>query len=124
MIANVEQTSTPILHNISSNWHTELVSREAQPHIMRRDRMPMAQSSTELLLGKAAFARVVREEACKHAQRDDVRFESEALLALQKGTEAYLVGLFADASLCAAHGNCRGIRFQDIRLALRLRGES
>ena len=33
----------------------------------------------------------------------DIRFQSNAILALQEAAEAYLVGLFEDTNLCAIH---------------------
>ena len=34
-----------------------------------------------------------------------LRFQSQALQALQEATEAYIVGLFEDTNLCAIHAN-------------------
>ncbi len=49
------------------------------------------QKSTELLVRKLPFQRLVREIACD--LKDDVRFNSLALLALQEAAESYLVGV-------------------------------
>src|SRR3569623_1406231 len=59
------------------------------------------QKSTELLLRKLPFQRLVREVAqdIKH----ELRFQSSAVHALQEASEAYLVGLFEDSNLCAIH---------------------
>jgi histone H3 len=67
------------------------------------------------------FQRLVRELAqdCK----TDLRFESNALLALQEAAEAWLVGLFADANLCAIHAKRVTIMPKDLQLARRLRGD-
>jgi hypothetical protein len=35
--------------------------------------------------------------------KNDLRFQSTAILALQEAAEAYLVGLFEDTNLCAIH---------------------
>ena len=59
------------------------------------------QASTGLLIRKLPFQRVVRELA--HEFKTALRFQSNALLALQEASEAYLVGLFEDANLCAIH---------------------
>ena len=79
------------------------------------------QGSTEQLMRKLPFQRVVREIAleCKL----DVRFQSTALLALQEAAEAYLVALFEDTNLCAIHAKRVTIMPKDIQLARRLRGE-
>eukprot|EP00927_Polykrikos_kofoidii_P067715 TRINITY_DN6315_c0_g5_i1.p1 TRINITY_DN6315_c0_g5~~TRINITY_DN6315_c0_g5_i1.p1 ORF type:complete len:137 (-),score=23.22 TRINITY_DN6315_c0_g5_i1:128-538(-) len=79
------------------------------------------QKSTELLIRKLPFQRLVREIAqdVKH----DLMFQSQAVLALQEAAEAYLVGLFEDTNLCAIHAKRVTIMPKDIQLARRLRGE-
>lgn len=79
------------------------------------------QKSTELLLRKLPFARLVREIAQKFLR--SVRFQAIAFLALQEATEAYLVSLFEDSNLCAIHAKRVTIFPKDIQLARRLRGE-
>lgn len=59
------------------------------------------QKSTELLIRKLPFQRLVRELAQEF--KTDLRFQSTAILALQEAAEAYLVGLFEDTNLCAIH---------------------
>ena len=59
------------------------------------------QKSTNLLLPRASFQRVVRS-ICSDIDHD-LRFQAQALLALQEATEAYLVGIFEDANLCCIH---------------------
>ena len=44
-------------------------------------------------------------------------------MALQEATEAYMVGIFEDANLCAIHARRVTIMPKDIQLARRLRGE-
>ncbi|EJK69770.1 hypothetical protein THAOC_08937, partial [Thalassiosira oceanica] len=53
----------------------------------------------------------------------DLRFQSTAVLALQEATEAYMVGLFEEANLCAIHDRRVTIMPKDIQLARRIRGE-
>lgn len=79
------------------------------------------QKSTDLLIRKLPFQRLVREVAMQH--KNDVRFQTSAVLALQEGCEAYLVGLFEDTNLCAIHGKRVTIMPKDIQLARRIRGE-
>jgi len=52
------------------------------------------QKSTELLIRKLPFQRLVREIAQDF--KTDLRFQSSAIGALQEASEAYLVGLFED----------------------------
>ena len=83
------------------------------------------QKSTELLIRKLPFQRVVREIALEFwtKKADPPRFTSDAIIALQEAAEAYLVGLFEDTNLCAIHAKRVTIMPKDIQLARRLRGE-
>ncbi|ETN36732.1 uncharacterized protein HMPREF1541_09010 [Cyphellophora europaea CBS 101466] len=78
------------------------------------------QKSTDLLIRKLPFQRLVREIA--HDLRSDLRFQSSAILALQESTEAFLAGIFADTNLCAVHARRVTIQPKDMQLARRLRG--
>ena len=80
------------------------------------------QKSTELLLRKLPFQRLVRELA-QDLGKMTIRFQSGAIMALQEASEAYLVGLLEDANLCAVHAKRVTIMPKDIQLAHRIRGE-
>lgn len=79
------------------------------------------QKSTELLVRKLPFQRLVREIAQNF--KHDIRFQSTAIMALQEASESYLVGLFEDTNLCAIHAKRITIMPRDIQLARRIRGE-
>lgn len=79
------------------------------------------QKSTELLIRKLPFQRLVREIA--QETKADLRFQSTAIAALQEAAEAYLVSLFEDVNLCAIHAKRVTIMVRDIQLARRIRGE-
>ena len=86
------------------------------------------QKSTELLIRKLPFQRLVREIACDQDVITSplcgkVRFQSAAIMALQEASEAYLVGLFEDSNLCAIHAKRVTIMPKDIQLARRIHGE-
>ena len=86
------------------------------------------QKSTELLIRKLPFQRLVREIASDtdviHSPLcGKVRFQSAAIMALQEASEAYLVGLFEDSNLCAIHAKQVTIMPKDIQLTRRIRGE-
>ena len=84
------------------------------------------QRSTELLLPRLPFQRVVREIAQRVAPtglEGELRFQAAALAALQEASEAYLVGLFEDTNLCAIHARRVTILPQDLQLARRIRGD-
>ena len=79
------------------------------------------QKSTELLIRKLPFQRLVREIAQDF--KTDLRFQSTAIMALQEASESYLVSLFEDTNLCAIHAKRVTIMPKDIQLARRIRGE-
>ena len=79
------------------------------------------QKSTELLIRKLPFQRVVRDIASEY--KSDLRFQATAVLALQEAAESYLVGLFEDTNLCAIHAKRVTIMPKDIQLARRIRGD-
>jgi histone H3 len=79
------------------------------------------QKSTELLIRKLPFQRLVREIAQEHKQ--DLRFQGNAVLALQEAAESYLVSLFEDTNLCAIHAKRVTVMDRDIQLATRIRGD-
>ena len=79
------------------------------------------QKTTNLLLLKAPFQRFVRA-ICEGIDAQ-LRFQSQALLAVQEAAEMYLVGLFEDTNLCAIHANRVTVMKKDMDLARRIRGE-
>ena len=79
------------------------------------------QKSTELLIRKAPFERLVREIAQDF--KTELRFRSDSIKAFQEAAEFYLIGLFEDSNLCAIHARRVTIMIKDIQLARRIRGE-
>ena len=79
------------------------------------------QKSTDLLLPKLPFQRLVREIAQDF--KNDLRFQGTAIIALQHASEAYLVKLYEDTNLCAIHARRQTIFAKDLQLARRIRGE-
>lgn len=79
------------------------------------------QKTTELLIPKRAFQRLVREIAQDY--RVDVRFQGSAMLCLQEASESYLTELFQDANLTAIHAKRVTIVPKDIQLSRRIRKE-
>ena len=100
--------------------------RKRRPHRYRPGAVALReirryQKSTDLLIRKAPFQRLVREIA--QDIRSDLRFQESAVLALQEASEAHLVGLFQDTNLCAIHAKRVTIMPKDMQLARRIRGE-
>lgn len=79
------------------------------------------QKSTDLLIRKLPFQRLVREIAQEY--KAEIRFQSAAVLALQEASEAFLVSLFEDTNLCAIHAKRVTVMAKDMQLALRIRGD-
>eukprot|EP00891_Asterochloris_glomerata_P005731 jgi/Astpho2/5731/fgenesh1_pm.00080_%23_1_t len=79
------------------------------------------QKTTDTLIRKAPFQRLVREVAQDF--KTDVRFQRTAVDALQEAAEAYLVGLMDDSNMCAIHAKRVTIQPKDMQLARRIRGE-
>jgi len=107
--------------------HPPLLSSAPAPHRYRPGTLALRkirkyQKSTELLIRKLSFQRLVREIAQDF--KTDLRFQSSAVLALQEAAEAYLVGLFEDTNLAAIHAKRVTIMPKDIHLARRIRGET
>lgn len=82
------------------------------------------QKSTELLIRKLPFQRLVREVAQDLNYYKPLRFQSHAIFALQEAAEAYLTALFEDTNLCAIHAKRVTIFPKDMQLARRIRGET
>lgn len=79
------------------------------------------QKSTDLLVRKLPFQRLVREISRQSGK--DLRWQSSAIQALQEASEAYLVGLFEDTNLAAIHAHRVTIMPKDMHLARRIRGD-
>jgi len=77
------------------------------------------QSSTELLIRKLPFQRLVKEvvyKLCTH----EYRFQSTAVLALQEASEDFLVRMFETVNHIAIHSKRQTIMPKDIYLWDRL----
>eukprot|EP00762_Andalucia_godoyi_P002201 ANDGO_07580.mRNA.1 Histone H3.3 type b len=104
-----------------------VVPRPVKPHRFRPGTVALReirkfQSSTQLLLRKLPFSRLVREITSMIEPLETIRWRAEALEALQEAAEMHLVGLFEDANLCAIHAKRVTLMVKDIQLARRIRG--
>jgi histone H3 len=77
------------------------------------------QRSGDLLIKKAPFQRLVRG-ICE-GFTEGLRFQGQAILALQEASEAFLVELFEITNLLAMHANRVTIMVKDMKLARRIR---
>ncbi|KAJ6652582.1 hypothetical protein lerEdw1_011390 [Lerista edwardsae] len=80
------------------------------------------QKSTNLLIQKLPFSRVVREICLGFTRGVDMQWQAMALMALQEAAEAFLVHLMEDAYLCTIHAKRVTLYPKDIQLARRIRG--
>ncbi|KAK3609301.1 hypothetical protein CHS0354_038009 [Potamilus streckersoni] len=81
------------------------------------------QKTTNLIINKLPFQRLVRDIATDKFGVETIRFQSEALGVLQEAAESYLVGLFQDTNLCTIHAKRVTIMRKDLQLAMRIRGD-
>ena len=76
------------------------------------------QKSSELLIKKLPFSRLVRVLA--QDVKTDLNFQGSAILALQEAAEMFLVKLFEDAYLCTIHKKRVTLDCKDLQLAKRI----
>lgn len=79
------------------------------------------QKSTEMLIRKLPFQRLVREIAQDY--HTEMRFQASALAALQEAAEAYLVKSMEEANLAAIHAKRVTIMPRDMHLARSIKNE-
>jgi len=106
-----EKVKTPIKH------------RRHRPGALALKQIRQYQRTTELLIRRAPFQRLVRECMMGTGVKD-LRIQAVALEALQHAAEAYLVLLFEDTNLLALHAKRVTIMPKDIQLARRIRGDA
>ena len=74
------------------------------------------QKTTELLIRKIPFQRLVREVVRNMFPHENLRFQSTALLALQEASEDYLVRMFTQVNDLAIHGKRVTIKPSDLHI--------
>ncbi len=117
---------TPRKHQQSKGYVAPTTGGVKKPHRYRPGTVALReirryQKSTELLIRKKSFQRLVREIAQDY--KTDLRFQGMALVAMQEAAEAYLVRLFEDSLLCTIHCKRVTIMPKDIHLVRRLRDD-
>ncbi len=114
--------------------HVPQKKRRFRPGTVALREIRKYQRSTDLLIRKGPFRRLVREITndlydsdgevfCGKYDTLPRRWTKGALDALQEAAEAYLVALFEDTNLCAIHCRRVTIKDKDMHLARRLRGD-
>ena len=107
----------------------EQVHRKYRYHPGTRSLMEIRkyQKSTQLLIQKAPFARTVREICMDNTVGSwgaEIRWQANALIALQEASEAYLVNLLSNANLAAIHAKRVTIQPKDIHIVRRITEET
>ncbi|KAI5189561.1 histone H3 [Nematocida sp. AWRm77] len=77
------------------------------------------QKTTELLIRKLPFQRMVRDIASD--KKKDLRFQSSSILAIQESFENYLTSLFEDGNQCAIHAKRVTLMDKDLKLVSRIK---
>ena len=77
------------------------------------------QRTSHLLIPLSPFQELIREIAMSY--KADLRFQREALLAIQEAAESHLVSIFQHTQNMAIHGGRKTIQDRDLTLALHVR---
>ena len=93
----------------------------SRPGVVALREIKKLQRSTELLVPRLPFQKVVKDICSKINQ--DLRFSSQGLLALQESAESFMTGLFEDSYMCTIHAKRVTLMPKDMQLARRIRGE-
>ena len=93
--------------------------RRYQPGMLALCEIRKYQKSTELLIRKLPFMRLM--QGIGQQFLSGIRFQGTAIMALQEASEAYLISLFKDSNLCAIHTKWCTIMPKDIQLACHIR---
>ena len=97
-------------------------TRRYRPDTVALQEIRQFQKSTELLIQKLPFSRLVHEIA-QAVGKTNLHFQGSTIICLQEAAEAFLVSLMEDANLCAIHAKRVTNMPKDIQLAHRIRGE-
>lgn len=79
------------------------------------------QEQTKLIIPRLPFQRLIKEIA--QSSNSGIRFQSQAILALQEAAESFIAGFFEDSYLAALHAKRVTVMVKDMQLARRIRGE-
>lgn len=120
------KSKTPKKRTVAESEASPARKRRYRPGTRALKEIRQYQRTSDLLLRKLPFCRLVRQLCQDHFARpgDVYRWQGQALEALQHAAEDYLVKLFEDANLCAIHSRRVTIMVRDIQLARRIKGPS
>ena len=97
-----------------------VVKRKKNRKLMIIREIRRLQRSTNLVIPKSAFLRLVKEIMKDLFPSDNYRMQSDAVGAIHEATEAFLVNLMENSYLCTIHGKRTTLQPKDIQLVLKL----
>ena len=124
-VAKKQPAKRRIISPVQATPASARKKRRYRPGVKALREIRAFQKSTNLLIPRLPFARLIKEIAQDLSTKGgNLRFQSGALMALQEAAEAYLVQLFEDCVLCAIHARRVTVMPKDLNLARRIRGET
>ncbi|KAI9763271.1 MAG: hypothetical protein M1840_000802 [Geoglossum simile] len=109
-----QKTPSKVMKKSRTNAPAGRQKKKAKPGMAALREILFYQRSTELLIPKAPFTRVVRGIATQILI--DVRFQPSALGALQEAAEAFLTAYFESSTLLSIHAKRVTLQQRDMRL--------
>ena len=129
MPTHVSSVAAPVSNSVSVGKHAPPLRKKPRfrPGTVALREIRRYQKSTDLLMRKAPFARLVRQ-ICNEMFMgatfpEGARWSKDAFEALREAAEGYLVPLFEDTNYNAIHAKRITIFDKDMQLARRIRGE-
>ncbi|CAI2293472.1 unnamed protein product [Caenorhabditis sp. 36 PRJEB53466] len=115
------QPRKPVRVRVGKSRVTKSHNRKWKPGQRAMMEIRKYQKSTDLLIQKAPFCRLVHEIVSSSSWfREEFRIRADALLALQEVAEAFLVECFEGSNLLAGHAKRVTITVADMQLYRRL----
>jgi histone H3/H4 len=93
----------------------EMKRRKSRPGTTVKKEIKKYQNSTELLIKRATFRRLVKEIVGQNTT--GILIQANAIQALQEAAEAHLVELFQQANIYAQHAQRMTVMQKDFELA-------
>lgn len=120
IMARTKQTAPQNLESAQNMMVKQQKARRFRPGTVALREVKRYQKSTDLLIPQVCLNRLIREvtqEIGKEQDKEDLRYQSTAILALQEASEAYLVSLFETADKCRIHAGRETVTCEDLKLA-------
>ncbi|CAB3406584.1 unnamed protein product [Caenorhabditis bovis] len=114
----IRQKRVPLVRG--KNQSTLKKMKRYKPGMKALKEIRQYQRSTDLLISKAPFRRVILEIMNELFPNVGYRIQAEALAALQEAAEAFLVNVFESSQLLSSHAGRVTLRPNDIQLYRRL----